>query len=498
MRASIRGCRESDCYRRQSRWQQNLRRDQVLGSLSYFKDGWSWGVTTSRSVAKSSEQGNRNLEGHLIPATCCTCCGTAPQSRYPCSRRLPDRKLGLWMCIVYANDSWQVSSRLTLNLGLRFDRYRLFLPEQAHPAGRFNPTLQTFPAVDQPDRLERLAPRVGLAMISAGDGNTLFETELQAILAGPGDRSGSTRIRTHGSGGSATRGMTTMATAVGIPARGPEVRPSRWDRDGIARREARTSSSREGPRGSSASSCEHPRRTGVVWRGQRQHYSRQDEYRPFDAFTVPFCRSDPGRDGESAPLTTAPDFSCTTSRGPQSSDLSYNVFAMCPPPADHLDVGSDGEPATYAAGGRSWRASRTWTRDQATGYFGQAVRNNVYPLTPNDLINAGEDGRYEFRMWSAKIQGPEPGRAVGAAHHAVSPPSVRAALRPHVPGRTLNLGIASRAGRADRHAPHGRHHAPRCARGEEVPLSHRRFAMFVDVFNVLNANPEELNLGWSS
>ena len=34
---------------------------------------------------------------------------------------------------------------------------------------------------------------------------------------------------------------------------------------------------------------------------------------------------------------------------------------------------------------------------------GQAVRQNTFPLTPNDLINAGNDGRYEFRSWAAKI-----------------------------------------------------------------------------------------------
>jgi hypothetical protein len=33
--------------------------------------------------------------------------------------------------------------------------------------------------------------------------------------------------------------------------------------------------------------------------------------------------------------------------------------------------------------------AHTWSRDQASGYFGQSVRQNTYPLTPNDLINAG-------------------------------------------------------------------------------------------------------------
>src|SRR4029453_4521994 len=45
---------------------------------------------------------------------------------------------GLWTYSGYASDSWDVRRRLTLNLGLRFDRYRVFLPEQTHPAGRFN------------------------------------------------------------------------------------------------------------------------------------------------------------------------------------------------------------------------------------------------------------------------------------------------------------------------------------------------------------------------
>mgnify|MGYP000520595529 CR=1 FL=1 len=48
--------------------------------------------------------------------------------------------------------------------------------------------------------------------------------------------------------------------------------------------------------------------------------------------------------------------------------------------------------------------SETWNGDQASSYSGQTVRNNVYPATPNDLINTN-DGRYDFTMWTAKING---------------------------------------------------------------------------------------------
>lgn len=40
---------------------------------------------------------------------------------------------GLWTYSAYASDSWRLNNRLTVNLGVRFDRYRVFLPAQEHP-----------------------------------------------------------------------------------------------------------------------------------------------------------------------------------------------------------------------------------------------------------------------------------------------------------------------------------------------------------------------------
>ena len=44
-------------------------------------------------------------------------------------------KSGVWTYSSYATDSWRANNRLTINLGVRFDRYRLFLPAQEHAAG---------------------------------------------------------------------------------------------------------------------------------------------------------------------------------------------------------------------------------------------------------------------------------------------------------------------------------------------------------------------------
>ena len=41
---------------------------------------------------------------------------------------------GLYVFGTYLQDNWKLNNRLTLNLGLRFDYYRNFLPEQTHDA----------------------------------------------------------------------------------------------------------------------------------------------------------------------------------------------------------------------------------------------------------------------------------------------------------------------------------------------------------------------------
>ena len=60
--------------------------------------------------------------------------------------------------------------------------------------------------------------------------------------------------------------------------------------------------------------------------------------------------------------------------------------------------------------------AHTWYGDQASAYLGQSVRSNLYPLTPNDLINTGPNGQHRFRMWSAKIDAPMPRRGACELH----------------------------------------------------------------------------------
>jgi hypothetical protein len=129
-------------------------------------------------------------------------------------------------------------------------------------------------------------------------------------------------------------------------------------------------------------------------------------------------------------------------------------------------------------------------------YVGQAVRQNAYPLTPNDLLNAGPDGRYEFRTWSAKLygtyEGPWDVRVTPSLRHQSGQPfgrtfttslnygNVRILAEPVGTRRMDNVTIV------DVRVEKGIRLAGSC-----------RLAGFVDVFNLLNANPEQ-QASWSS
>ncbi len=146
-------------------------------------------------------------------------------------------------------------------------------------------------------------------------------------------------------------------------------------------------------------------RTGVVWRGERQHYVRQNPNRPFEAFTVPVTIHDP------APMACrhAGRWACNSRLRPAARARrlqQVNIVRNVPISNRHYSTWNITAKKRFS---RRWSLvagfAHTWNFDQASGYFGQPVRQNTYPLTPNDLINAGNDGRYDFRTWSAKIYG---------------------------------------------------------------------------------------------
>ena len=480
-------------------WQQNLRRGQVLGSLSYFKDGWSgnhhFKIGGEIFRTSATETWNRSYPGDVLHVLR----NGTPIEVY--LFQTPSRsESGLWTYAAYANDSWRVNNRLTLNLGLRFDRFRLFLPEQAHPAGRFNPMRQTFAAVDNLIDWNVLAPRIGFIHDLAGDGKTIAKLSYGQYWLNPGTDLGFNANPNSNQWWRRYEWLDPDGSGIWEPGEEGRLVDSRG---GVAiesldpglelplLREVGVWIERELPANIGL-------RSGVVWRGERQHYLRQNVNRPFDAFTVPVSISDPGPDGR---VGTADDGAAI-----RGYNLRPDLMGLAPvnivrnvPDADS-DYWTWDITATRRFTGR-WSLvagfAHTWTREQASGYFGQPVRQNTYPLAPNDLINASEDGRYGFRVWSARIHGTYAGprdiRITPFLRHQSGQPfgrtfstalnyanNVRILAEPIGTRRMDN--ITNLDVRVEKGVPLGRH---------------RRLAGFVDVFNLLNANPEQ-NTSWSS
>lgn len=480
-------------------WQENLRRNQVLGSLSYFKDGWSGShhFKVGGEVFRTTET---EIWSQAYPGDVLHVLRNGTPIEVYLFQTPSTSKSGLWTYSAYGNDSWRVHDRLMLNLGLRFDRYRVFLPEQTHPVGRFNPTLQTFPAVDNVIDWKVVAPRIGVTHDLTGGGKTIVKVSYGEYRLGPG-------------------------TDLGFNA---NPNSNQWwrrydwlDPDGSGIWEPGEEGRLVASRGGGALESLDPGlnlpilreiagwierelfpntavRTGVVWRRERQHYTRQNVNRPFDAFTVPVSISDPGPDGRVGTADDGPAIPGYNLR-PEFSDMAPINVVRNVPDADNRYWTWEIAATRRLAGRWSTGGSvaHTWSRDQASGYLGQSVRNNVYPLTPNDLINAGKGGRYEFRIWSAKIHGTYSGpwdvRITPFLRHQSGQPfgrtfsttlnyasNVRILAEPIGTRRMDNITILD----------------VRVEKGFNLS-GHRRLAGFVDVFNALNANPEQ-NTSWSS
>ena len=139
--------------------------------------------------------------------------------------------------------------------------------------------------------------------------------------------------------------------------------------------------------------------------------------------------------------------------------------------------------------------AHTWSRNQANSYFGENVRQNPYPLTPNDLINTEPNGAHVFRMWNAKAYGIY--RAPGGVQIA---PLVR-----HQSGQPFGRTVPARLNYGSIRVlaePMGTRRMDNVTLVDvKIEKAFRlradRIAVFVDVFNLFNTNAEQ-NISWAS
>jgi hypothetical protein len=386
-------------------WNRDRRRNQVLGSFSYFKDNLS---------------GDHNFKigGELFHETTVDTWldGYPGNVLHRLDNGVPtdvylfepgEGRVGLWTYAAFANDTWRVNNRLTLNLGIRFDKYSGFLLEQEHPVSRFNPVTITFPAQDDVFDWNLVSPRAGVTFDVRGNGKTVLKLNYGQYWWNPG-ADFLFNVSSNVNGGWNKRYSWSDPNGNGLYDPGEEGRLV--STSGGAATEALDPNLEDTYTRELAGWFERELvtnfgvRTGLVWRGQRQRYQRVNVFQAFENFTVPIAIPDPGPDNRLGSSDDGPSIQ-GFNLAPQFLGRTSNVQKNVPD--------SDSDFYTWEITGTKRFSNRwsllasfahTWIKEFENGYFGNTFRQNDLRVTPNDLINTA-DGRNEFTTWQAKLHG---------------------------------------------------------------------------------------------
>ncbi len=483
-------------------WLNKRRRNQYTGALSYFRDNFLGGSHNVKAGGEYlDETGNIIWEQYYTDSVIHFLRDGVPNS-VRLANSGTSAQNGLATTSLFVTDSWKIN-RLTLNVGVRFDRYRVWLPEQTTPVSRFNPTEVTYPANDDIVTFNHFVPRFGATYDLLGDGTTVLKGNWGRFYFNPGvnladavnlntsdqyadwnwtDRNGD-RIYQEGE-------ETTLITRVGGTA-GAAIDPNL-----------------KNPYADEASVFVERAilqdlgvRAGFLWKKDNDGWQRINELRPFGAYNLPVTIIDPGPDGNAATLSdNGPNIDAfnldTTTRG--TSNITMNI------------PGYEGTYKTleFSASKRysqRWSMnasfSYTWSEEYGNNYFnnrtGSAVPTGGFAFFGSFPINPNEKTFNEFTNWNAKITG-----SVDAGWGLlVSPVLKTQSGAPY--GRTIVANFNYNAQQILLVEPIGTRRQDTVTTLDFRVEKQLRFAqkarvgLFLDVFNALNSNTA-VNIIWAS
>ena len=395
-------------------WELRRRRNQFTGAVNFFKDRFAGGSHTLKIGGEYLDETGQTIWTqtyadnviHFVNGSL----ANGPAAATPAAVRLgnnTDSWSALATTSLFVTDSWVVR-RLTVNAGARFDRYRVWLPEQSLPAGRFVPVAQTFAEVSEVKVFNHIAPRIGASYDLFGDGSTVLKGNYGRFYFNPGvnladavnpntanqysdhvwNDFNDDRVFQDGEQGV----LQTRFGGVANAAIDPNLENAFTDEASVFVERA----------------VLHDLgvRVGYVWKKDQNGWQQVNILRPFSAFNVPVSIIDPGPDGN---MTTSADNSTFAflnlddpSRG--SSQLTTNID------------GYEGTYKTLEVSARKRFAQRwsmnasfsyTWTHEFGNNYannrFGTAISNfsffGSFPSSPNERTEN------DFTNWMLKVSG---------------------------------------------------------------------------------------------
>lgn len=209
---------------------------------------------------------------------------------------------------IYGKDSWRVTDRLTMNLGLRWDGFHTFIPPQTKVQGTFG-TSGDFPYIDVTS-WHRFAPRVGVAFDLTGDSRTVVKGSYGWFNHTPGDSFAEVfnqnNITTYTYRWRDLDGNDDYTPGeVNLDVNGPDFLSVTGAANAIQNPELRDPHTHEISAGLERElTGNFAFRALYVYKRQVDLYEAVNVLRPYDSFSIPLSRRDPGPDGR---LNTADD-----------------------------------------------------------------------------------------------------------------------------------------------------------------------------------------------
>ena len=294
------------------RWQQDRDRKQTTVAASFFKDGWGgshsfrfggelnfetqWNAF-ERIRAENRDHRLSNGQSRTVQFGFPTAAGSLG-SKSSREHMLSIAKLD--HISAFVTDAWTLGDRVTMNLGMRVDRYKSHVPEQRQLAftnGPFSVPEATFPAQTF-FTWTSVVPRVGLTYNIDGKGRTVAKVNYGLFKHNPGpgiaasgnpnqaaktvtyewtDRNGN---RVWDSGEEGALVATALAGTITVD---PTIsQPYTHEASAFVERQLL---------------ADLGIRAGVVYKTEDDDWFTMQPGRPFDAYTVPFTITDPGPDG---------------------------------------------------------------------------------------------------------------------------------------------------------------------------------------------------------
>jgi hypothetical protein len=475
-------------------WVENVNRNQALGSISLFKNDFAGSHNLKSGFELYRDTQERNQTGYPGNILLEFNNGVATAVREFQSSNAINRLFALGL---YVTDSWSIGRRLNLNVGVRMDHYRSYLPPQSRPASTYA-TAATFPAIDDVITWNNPAPRLGITykideagktVVKANAGRYWWNPDVNTAssvnpnIATAYERYAWTDPNSDRTFQASEQGKLLSKVGGAGQVLDPNLQNTYTDE--------------------LAAWLDHELlpnfsvRTGLVWRGQRQLSQTLNIAQPYSAFNVPIQVRDPGPDGKTG---TADDGQLIPMYNLAAANLGVvnSLVTNVPAVNDYYTWEITGNRRMTAGWSLMASYSITWNRENLSspGAAANPVRSANSPLSPNDVINAGDDGRYHYALWNAKVHAVIPG-----PWHMQFSPLVRAqAGQPF--GRTfvatMNYGsqrvLAEPLGTQTQDVV-----AIVDARAERIfTLSGRsKISAQLDFYNLLNANPEDF-ISWSS